>query len=137
MKSLYDVIPWSGSFANSSSVPPVWRSVTAMWKPTSITGGQRVIFSLYASSASGNVLPGAWMQKSIRHVVPPNAAAVVPDVKSSQVVVPPKNISRCVCGSIAPGMTIFPCASITLSAVMSSEAPSRATLPSSTNTSPT
>jgi hypothetical protein len=34
------------------------------------------------------------MQKSISVVVPPKAAAVVPDVKSSQVVVPPKNISR-------------------------------------------
>ena len=40
----------------------------------------------------------------------------VPDVKSSQVVVPPKNISMCVCGSIAPGITYFPVASITLSA---------------------
>ena len=77
------------------------------------------------------------MQKSISVVVPPNAAAVVPDVKSSQVVVPPKNISMCVWGSIAPGITIFPAASITLSAVTSSDAPSRLTLPSSTKTSPT
>ena len=57
------------------------------------------------------------MQKSISDVVPPNAAATVPDVKSSQVVVPPKNISMCVCGSIAPGITYLPVASITLSAV--------------------
>ena len=47
----------------------------------------------------------------------------VPDVKSSHVVVPPKNISMCVCGSIAPGITIFPDASITLSAVTSSDSP--------------
>ena len=48
------------------------------------------------------------MQKSTSDVVPPNAAATVPDVKSSQVVVPPKNISMCVCGSIAPGITYLP-----------------------------
>ena len=48
------------------------------------------------------------MQKSTSDVVPPNAAATVPEVKSSQVVVPPKNISMCVCGSIAPGITYFP-----------------------------
>ena len=53
-------------------------------------------------------VPGAWMQKSTSVVVPPNAAAVVPEVKSSHVVVPPKNISMCVCGSIAPGITILP-----------------------------
>ncbi len=94
-----------------------------MWKPTSITGGQRSIFSWYVSSACANVVPGAWMQKSISVVVPPNAAAVVPDVKSSHVVVPPKNISMCVCGSIAPGITIFPVASIIFSADTSSDSP--------------
>jgi hypothetical protein len=45
------------------------------------------------SSASGNGVPGACIQKSTSDVVPPNAAATVPDVKSSHVVVPPKNIS--------------------------------------------
>ena len=104
-------------------MPPVCRSVTPMWKPTSITGGQRVIFSWYFSSASANVSPGVCMQKSISVVVPPNAAAVVPEVKSSHVVVPPKNISMCVCGSIAPGITILPVASIVRSAVMSSDSP--------------
>ena len=63
------------------------------------------------------------MQKSTSDVVPPNAAATVPDVKSSQVVVPPKNISMCVCGSIAPGITYLPLASITLSASTSSDRP--------------
>ena len=70
-------------------------------------------------------------------VVPPKAAAVVPEVKSSQVVVPPKNISMCVCGSIAPGITSFPVASITLSASTSSEAPRSAIFSPSTKTSPT
>ena len=77
------------------------------------------------------------MQKSISDVVPPNAAETVPDVKSSQVVVPPKNISMCVCGSIAPGITSFPAASMTLSAVTSSDSPIRLTVPFSTKTSPT
>ncbi len=94
-----------------------------MWKPTSITGGQRSIFSWYFSSACAKVSPGVCTQKSMSVVVPPNAAAVVPDVKSSHVVVPPKNISMCVCGSIAPGMTIFPVASIVFSAVTSRSSP--------------
>ena len=79
-----------------------------MWKPTSITGLQRSIFSWYFSSACAKVSPGVCMQKSISVVVPPNAAATVPEVKSSHVVVPPKNISMCVCGSIAPGITYLP-----------------------------
>ena len=69
------------------------------------------------------------MQKSTRVVVPPNAAATVPDVKSSIVVVPPKNISMCVCGSIAPGMTSLPVASIVLSAVTSRDSPTCVTVP--------
>ena len=59
-------------------MPPVCRSVTPMWKPTSITGLQRSIFSKYFSSAWGNVSPGVCMQKSISVVVPPNAAETVP-----------------------------------------------------------
>jgi hypothetical protein len=69
------------------------------------------------------------MQKSTSEVVPPNAAATVPEVKSSQVVVPPKNISMWVCGSIAPGITYFPVASITLSASTSSDWPIVVTVP--------
>src|SRR5581483_2390459 len=137
MNSLYEVTPLCGSVASSSSEPPSWRSVTPMWKPTSMTGLQRSIFSKWPSSAWPNDVPGACMQKSIRQVVPPNAAETVPDVKSSHVVVPPKNISRCVCGSIAPGMTYFPVASITFSAETSSDSPISETLPFSTNTSPT
>ena len=70
-------------------------------------------------------------------MVPPNAADVVPEVKSSQVTVPPKNISMCVCGSIAPGKTSFPVASIVLSAVTSSDSPISVTVPFSMKTSPT
>src|SRR5581483_332443 len=51
--------------------------------------------------------------------------------------VPPKNISMCVCGSIAPGKTSVPVASITLPPATSCDSPMRATLPLSTNTSPT
>ena len=47
------------------------------------------------------------MQKSTWHVVPPKAADTVPEVKSSSVTVPPKGMSRCVCGSIAPGKHVL------------------------------
>ena len=98
---------------------------------------QLISFLEEEGSGFGQMLLGSRiMQKSISVVVPPKAADVVPDVKSSHVVVPPKNISMCVCGSIAPGITILPLASITLSAVTSRELPSSATLPSSTKTSP-
>ena len=69
-----------------------------------------------SSSASANVWPCAWMQKSTWQVVPPNAAAVWPDSKSSIVTVPPKGMSRCVCGSTQPGSTYLPVASIVWSA---------------------
>jgi hypothetical protein len=39
------VIPSSGSFASASRPPPPSMSVTPMWKPTSMTGLQRSIFS--------------------------------------------------------------------------------------------
>ena len=38
-------------------------------------------------------------------VVPPCAAATVPDWKSSTEVVPPNGMSRWVCASMPPGMT--------------------------------
>ena len=66
-------------------MPPSRRSVIAMWKPTSITGLHRSIFSCHTSSASREGLPGIWKQKSTSDVVPPNAAETVPEVKSSQV----------------------------------------------------
>ena len=59
----------------------------------------------------------------MRVVVPPWAAAIVPDSKSSEEVVPPKGMSRCVCTSIPPGMTSFPEASTTVSAGMLSPWP--------------
>ena len=70
-------------------------------------------------------------------VVPPNAAEVVPEVKSSQVTVPPNGISMWVWGSIAPGITYLPPASITRSASPSSEAPIAAMVSPSIRMSPT
>ncbi len=111
--------------------------MTARWKPTSITGFARSIFSCHVASASGRLCPGSCKQKSTWLVVPPKAAEIVPEVKSSQETVPPNGISMWVCGSIAPGMTYLPLASITLSACMSSDSPMRETLSSSMNMSPT
>ncbi len=64
-----------------------------MWKPTSITGLQRSIFSCQVASASAKLCPGIWKQKSTSDVVPPNAAETVPEVKSSHVTVPPNGSS--------------------------------------------
>ena len=118
-------------------MPPSRRSVIAMWKPTSITGLQRSTFSCQVSSAWAKVWPGIWKQKSINEVVPPKAADTVPDVKSSHVTVPPNGSSMCVCGSIAPGMTYLPVASIVRSATTSKDSPIRETVPLSTKMSPT
>src|SRR5215471_12120701 len=94
-------------------------------------------FACQVSSASANVCPWPWMQKSTWHVVPPNAADVWPDSKSSIVTVPPNGMSRCVCGSMQPGRTYFPLASIVRSTVTSSSAPMSATRSPSTRTSAT
>ena len=48
-------------------------------------------------------------------VVPPCAAAIVPVRKSSEASVPPNGSSICVWGSMPPGITSFPTASITWS----------------------
>ena len=56
--------------------------------------------------------PFFWIAKSTIVVVPPCAAASVPDSKSSMELVPPNGISRCVCASMPPGMMYFPAASI-------------------------
>ena len=48
--------------------------------------------------------PGPGMTKSTIIVVPPESAAKVPLSQVSAAVVPMKGISRCVCGSIPPGM---------------------------------
>ena len=77
------------------------------------------------------------MQKSTWVVVPPKAAAVWPDSKSSIVVSPRHGMSRCVCGSTPPGSTYFPEASITRSACTSSDSPTIVTVSSSTKTSAT
>ncbi len=62
-------------------------------------------FAFQDASESVKDVPGAWMQKSTWVVVPPRAAARWPDSTSSTVTVPPKGMSRCVCGSTAPGST--------------------------------
>ena len=56
-------------------------------------------------------------------VVPPKAAAMVPDSKSSAEVVPPNGMSMCVCTSMPPGITYLPLASITRSAGIVSDVP--------------
>ena len=94
-------------------------------------------FACQASSAAAKLSPGVWMTKSTWHVVPPNAAAVCPDSTSSIVTVPPKGMSRWVCGSIQPGRTYLPAASITWSAATSSDSPMREIRSPSTNTSAT
>ena len=100
-----------------------------------MTGLARSSFWCQVASASGRVCPGDCMQKSISVVLPPKAADTVPEVKSSQVTVPPKGMSMCVCGSMAPGMTYRSRASMTRSARASSELPICVTTPLSTNTS--
>src|SRR3954469_4672089 len=94
-------------------------------------------FARHSSIASANVAPCGWMMKSTWHVVPPNAADVCPDSTSSIVVVPPKGMSRCVCGSMQPGRTYLPLASTTRSAATSSDSPIRELRSPSTYTSPT
>ena len=88
-------MPWSGSVASSSSEPPSFRSVTAMWYPMSITC-LPVAFERQSSKAAAKDWPCPWMMKSTWQVVPPNAAAVCPDSTSSIVTVPPNGMSRCV-----------------------------------------
>ena len=94
-------------------------------------------FDFQSASASPKLVPGAWMQKSTWHVVPPRAAARWPDSTSSIVVVPPNGMSRCVCGSTAPGRTYLPEASTTVSAARSSDSPIREIRSSSTKMSAT
>src|SRR4051812_18872122 len=94
-------------------------------------------FAFHSAIASPNVWPRGWMMKSTWQVVPPNAAEVCPDSTSSIVVVPPNGMSRCVCGSTAPGSTYLPDASITRSAAVSSASPRREIRPFSTRTSAT
>ncbi len=64
-------------------------------------------FDFQSASASVKLVPVAWMQKSTWQVVPPNG------------------MSRCVCGSTAPGRTYLPDASITMSAGTSIDSPIR------------
>src|SRR3990172_5399127 len=92
--------------------------------------------AIQASQAWRRVPPRSWMAKSTTEVVPPKAAAMVPDSKSSAEVVPPNGMSRWVCTSIPPGTTNMPAASITLSAGPSRLTPTAAMVSSSIRTSP-
>ena len=75
-------------------------------------------------------MPLGWIAKSTMHVVPPKAAARVPVSKLSEVTVPPNGISMWVWGSMPPGMTSRPVASITVSASMTRSRPIRVTVSS-------
>ena len=77
------------------------------------------------------------MAKSTIVVVPPNAAAIVPDSKSSAEVVPPNGMSMWVCTSMPPGSTYLPVASITRSAGIVSADPMVVIFSPSMKTSPT
>ena len=88
-------------------------------------------FSCHSSIPAVNDLPRVWMAKSMWQVVPPNAQEVCPDWKSSAVTVPPNGMSKWVCGSMHPGRTYFPDASITRSATTSSDVPICVTVSSS------
>ena len=70
-------------------------------------------------------------------VVPPTAAARVPVSKSSELTVPPNGSCMCTCGSIPPGTTNFPAASIVRSATIGSAVPMAVTASPSMNTSAT
>ena len=80
-------------------------------------------------------VPRGWIAKSTMQVVPPYAAARVPVSKVSEVTVPPKGISMWVWGSIPPGTTSRPEASITVSASITRSRPIRVTVSSSMKTS--
>src|SRR3954465_5656987 len=73
-----------------------------------------------ASGPSRRAPPTLWMAKSTMVVVPPQAAARVPVSKVSAALVPPNGISMWVWASTPPGMTHFPVASMTRSAVHAS-----------------
>ena len=62
-------------------------------------------FFIHSSNAWRIDWPRYWIAKSTRLVVPPNAAATVPVSKSSDEVVPPNGMSRCVWTSMPPGIT--------------------------------
>src|SRR4026207_1570355 len=72
-------------------------------------------FDIQGSHAWRIAPPRPWTPTSTRVVVPPNAAAIVPDSKSSAEVVPPNGMSRWVCTSMPPGMTYLPPASMPVS----------------------
>ena len=77
-----------------------------MWKPLSIIALPSA-FACQSSMPAVNDFPRVWMAKSMWQVVPPNAQEVCPDSKSSTVTVPPKGMSKCVCGSTHPRQDVL------------------------------
>ena len=69
-------------------------------------------FSCHVAKPSRNDPPRGWTAKSMMVVVPPNAAARLPVSNVSLAKVPPNGSSMCVWGSIPPGITHLPLASI-------------------------
>ena len=67
------------SLSSSAAAFGTDRSLTAMWNPTSMTGGFLLSFSRQLSRTWKNVSPLYWMQKSNYARRPPQAAATVPD----------------------------------------------------------
>jgi len=70
-----------------------------------MTGGQRVSFFVPCRQRIVECLAMLLDAEVDDRGGAPNAAATVPEVKSSNVVVAPNGISMCVCGSTPPGIT--------------------------------
>src|SRR5438876_76079 len=83
-----------------------------MWAPTSTHALARRLCQ--SSSPTRGLFPAVWLQKSMRVVVPPNAAAFVPVSTVSTVCVGPNSQSRWVCTSTPLGKTSRPLASCPL-----------------------
>src|SRR5579884_1926373 len=84
---------------------------------------------------SSKVCSGTMLTKSTIVVIPPAAAARVPEQKSSLLTVPATGSSMWVCGSMKPGKTYLPAASITSAASSSRPGPIATIDPPSTATS--
>jgi hypothetical protein len=92
-----------------------------MWKPTSIDRLRAVDLLEVVLERLRERVPGACMAEVEVRRRAAEAAEDVPEVKVVAGDGAADDISRCVCGSIAPGRRACPVASITLSAVTSSD----------------
>ena len=87
------------------------------------------------STASASVPSMSCSEKSTSVVVPPATAAAVPVSQSSEVTVPPKGMSRCVCPSMKPGISSAPDTSTTSAPSVGRSTPTAAIRSSSMATS--